>query len=289
VKPSIVRGLTRAGVGEAGPLKDFITLASRHGFGAVDSGGAEVEAWIQDEGLERVRSHLEGSGVVLGCFGLPVDWSHTEAQFQAGLGTLARHAELAASVGCGRFMTWAMPSVAEPVARFTAVTTRRLRLVARILGGYGLRFGIEYIGPHHLRYREKNPFLWDLPGALDWIDAIGEANTGLVLDTFHWVTSEGTLDEVRHLRPETIVHVHLNDAGPGAVSTLLDNDRLFPGEGVLPLVEFLKALDETGYRGVVAQEVLTPQPLTEPCEALVARAQKNFQGLFEAAGIGSGT
>ena len=283
----MVRGLTRAGVGDVGTLKNFITLASHHGFGAVDSNGPEVEDWIRDEGLESAKAHLAECGVALGCFGLPVDWSHTEQQFQAGLRALAHHAELAASVGCGRFMTWAMPSVSEPVARFTAVTTRRLRLVARILGGYGLRLGIEYIGPHHLRYREKNPFLWDMPGALDWIDAIGEANTGLVLDTFHWVTSEGTLDEIRTLDPDRIVHVHINDAGPGEISTLIDNERLFPGEGVLPVVEFLKVLGETGYSGIVAQEVLTPQPLSEAPEALVARAEKNFNRLFDAAGLGT--
>lgn len=280
-------GLTRAGIGNAGPLRDFVTLAARHGFGAVDAGGSEVEAWVREEGLGAVLAHLQGAGVRLGCFSLPLDWSHGEPEFQSGLRTLANHAELALAVGCGNFMTWAMPSTPQPVARYTAVTTRRLRLAARLLAGFSLRLGIEYIGPHHLRHKEKNLFLWDLTGALDWLDAIGESNAGLVLDTFHWHTSEGTLDQIRSLEPGRIVHVHLNDAAPGPVAALVDNDRLFPGEGSLPLVEFLQALAQTGYRGVVAQEVLTPQPLTEASEVLAARAGKNFRRLFAAAGIGA--
>jgi len=287
VSPSLVRGLTRAGIGDAGSLKDFVTLASRHGFCAVDAGGDELASWIQSDGLETVKAHLADRNVAVGCLSLAVDWSHTEAQFQAGLGALVRDAENAAAVGCGRFMTWAMPSVSEPVARYTAVTTRRLRLVARLLGGFGLRLGVEYIGPHHLRFREKNLFLWDQAGALDWLDAIGEANAGLVLDTFHWHTSEGTLDELRRLDPQSIVHVHLNDARPGPVTDLLDNDRLFPGEGAIPVVPFLEALVESGYRGIVAQEVLTPSPLTDSCQTLAARARGNYDRLFSAAGLGS--
>jgi sugar phosphate isomerase/epimerase len=283
----LTAGLTRAGIGTQGSLKDFVSLAARHGFGAVDSNGGEVEAWVSLDGLAAVQNHLKASGVRLGCFSLPLDWSHGEAEFRAGLATVARHAEVAASVGCGRFMTWAMPSTPEPAARYTAVTTRRLRLAARLLAGFGLKLGIEYIGPHHLRRREPNPFLWDLPGALEWLDAIGEPNAGVVLDSFHWHTSEGTLDEIRALDPARIVHVHLNDAAPGPVSALLDNDRLFPGEGCLPLADFLIAVAGTGYRGIVAQEVLTPQPPTESPEELAQRAEKNFRRLFAAAGIGA--
>ena len=59
-----------------------------------------------------------------------------------------------------------------------ALATTRLRACANILGAYGIRLALEFVGPHHLRTQWKNPFIWTVQETLDWIDAIGEPNVG---------------------------------------------------------------------------------------------------------------
>lgn len=40
-------------------------------------------------------------------------------------------------------------------------------------------------------------------------------NAGLLLDSWHWHTSLGTVDELRALTNDQVVYVHVNDAPPG--------------------------------------------------------------------------
>ncbi|MEF3305487.1 sugar phosphate isomerase/epimerase family protein [Paenibacillus sp. GYB003] len=278
----MLRGLTRAGLGNVGNAEQFIALASKYGFQAVDIDAAGLaESRGVDGAAELLRSH----GVVIGAIGLPVQWRTTDDEFRAGLPQLAKQAELAQRLGCTACTTYILPSTDEPAAPFMAAAIRRLRLCAQLLGAYGIRLGLEFVGPHHLRTRWKNPFIWTMQDTLDMIDAIGEPNVGLLLDCYHWYTNGLGTEDVARLRAEQIVHVHLNDAPAVPVEEALDNGRLITGEGVIDLVGFLKALKQTGYSGAASQEVLTQQPPQEPAEELVRRTKTQYDRLFAAAGI----
>ena len=109
--------------------------------------------------------------------------------FPRGLPKLAQAAEAAAALGCTSCCTYVLPSTDLGAAHFMALATRRLRTCAQILGAYGIRLGLEFVGPHHLRTRWKHPFIWTIDETLDWIDAIGERNVGLLFDSYHWYTN----------------------------------------------------------------------------------------------------
>ncbi|WP_199614862.1 sugar phosphate isomerase/epimerase family protein [Paenibacillus alkalitolerans] len=279
----MLKGLTRAGVGDAGPLDRFVELASAYGFDAVDASGNELREWISRDGLSNVLDTLKERGVAIGSIGFPVEWRESEDRFRSGLVTLAQDAALAAEVGCKACCTYVLPSTDWNAARFMAVATRRLRECAVILGSFGIRLGIEFVGPHHLRTRWKNPFIWDVDSHLEWIDAIGERNVGLLFDSYHWYTNELGIEDIRRLTADQIVHVHINDAKDVPVSEALDNDRIYPGEGVIDLKGFLQGLHSIGYRGVVAQEILTPASAGQTAAELLERSRSAFQRTFDAA------
>ncbi|CAK4852796.1 unnamed protein product [Aphanomyces euteiches] len=119
---------------------------------------------------------------------------------------------------------------------------------------------------------------------LDWIDAIGEPNVGLLLDSYHWYTNELNVADIEKLRADQIVHVHINDAPDVPVAEVMDGERLFTGEGVIDLAGFLRGLHAIHYQGPVAQEILAPAA-AESSEALVARSQAGFAKVFKAAGL----
>ena len=97
-------------------------------------------------------------------------------------------------------------------------------------------------------------------GMLELCDAIGTGNMGLLLDAWHWYTSHGTLDELKKLKPEQVVHIHINDAPAGIpIDEQVDNVRCLPSEtGVIDLVGFLKCLDAIGCEAPV-----TPEPFSK--------------------------
>lgn len=282
---TMIKGLTGAGIGNVGSLENFVTLAAQYGFGAVDTGGNALQTLIDDKGIDGARSFLQEHNVQIGTIGLPMDWRQSEEAFRSGLKDLVQEAENASALGCTACCTYVLPATDYNAAHFMAIATRRLRICAQILGAYGIRLGLEFVGPHHLRTAWKNPFIWDMPSTLDWIEAIGESNVGLLLDCFHWHTNEGTVQQILDLTPAQIVHVHINDARDVPIAEVLDNDRLYPGEGIIDLAGFLKGLQQIGYQGAVSQEILTKEPVTGSSESLIRKSAEAFHQVYSAAGL----
>ncbi|CAN7746101.1 sugar phosphate isomerase/epimerase [Paenibacillus sp. LjRoot153] len=278
----MLRGLTRAGLGKIESNEQFIELAAKYGFQAVD---IDALSLVEAHTIAGARELLEKNGLVIGSIGLPVEWRSTEEVFREGLPKLAQAAEAAAALGCTSCCTYVLPSTDFGAAHFMALATRRLRTCAQILGAYGIRLGLEFVGPHHLRTRWKHPFIWTIDETLDWIDAIGERNVGLLFDAYHWYTNGGTVADIEKLRVDQIVHVHINDAPNVPVEEVLDNGRVYPGEGVIDLAGFLQGLQRIGYTGAVAQEILTAEAPTDSPESLAERSKAGFDKVFAAAGL----
>ncbi|MBM7570645.1 sugar phosphate isomerase/epimerase family protein [Aquibacillus albus] len=281
----MLKGLTTAGIGDVDSINQFVKLASAHQFDVIDSDGASLDQFIKREGLENAKAFLQDYNIQIGTIGLSVEWRRSEEEFQNGLKQLVIDAEAASSLGCQSCVTYILPSTDLHAAQFMAIATRRLRVCAQILGSYGISLGLEFVGPHHLRTNWKNPFIWNMEQTLDFISAINEQNVGLLVDAYHCYTNRMSFEELTKLNPSQIVHVHINDAKDLPIEQLLDNDRLYPGEGVIDLQGFLKALKKAGYEGPVSQEVLTKQPPEKNPEELLKYSAAAYEKLFKSVGF----
>ncbi|MBO0995754.1 sugar phosphate isomerase/epimerase family protein [Bacillus sp. SD088] len=277
----MIKGLSSAGLGQVEGIEQLIELASKNGFGAIDTSGKELSDWVESKGLAEAKDFLDQQQVSIGSIGLPVEWRGTDEQFKEGLPKLLADAKIAAEFGCQSCCTFVLPATDEKPAHFMLQATKRLRLCAQILKEYDIKLGLEFVGPHHLRTAWKYPFVWTMQETLDWIDVIGEPNVGLLLDSYHWYTTSGTIEDLLALDPSQIAHVHINDAKDVPVEEALDNDRLYPGEGVIDLSVFLKALSQIGYKGSVAQEILSPEPPSETPDALAKKSGEAFHEVFK--------
>lgn len=278
----MLRGLSSAGLGALENQDQLIELAGRYGFKAVD---LDADALVKEHGADGARALLDKHGVVMGAIGLTVEWRATEEEFLQGLEGLAAVAASAKALGCTRCCTYILPSTDHKAAHFMAIATRRLRACAQILGAYGISLALEFVGPHHLRTRWSNPFIWTVEETLDWVASIGEANVGLLYDSYHWYTNGLAAKDIEKLSAEQIIHVHLNDAPDVPVEEALDNERLYPGEGVIDLAGFLSGLHAIGYRGPITQEILSAQPSTATPDELARRSKAGYDKVFSAAGL----
>jgi len=194
----------------------------------------------------------------MGGVGLPVDWMGTEEAWQASLQALPAACEVAQAVGATRYATWVPPASNErDLAANLDFHVQRFRPIAEIMRDYGLRLGLEFIGPKTLRNGHKYEFVYNLQGMLDLCDRIGTGNVGLLLDCWHWYTSGGTVEDLKLLTNDNVVYVHVNDAPAGVpLDEQIDNVRDVPGAtGVIDITAFLRALEGCGYDGPV-----TPEP-----------------------------
>ncbi|MFD2212731.1 sugar phosphate isomerase/epimerase family protein [Metabacillus endolithicus] len=273
----MIRGLTKAGLGELKDDKQLIELAAEYGFQSVD---LDAKSFIDTYGLDHAKEILSENDVVIGSIGLSVEWRKSDDEFSGSLPNLILEAQAAKELNCSRCCTYILPSTDLKSAHLMSLAVKRLRICAEILNAYDIRLGLEYVGPHHLRDTWKNPFIWTQEETLSLIDAIGLSNVGLLLDSYHWHTTGLSSEDIANLNENQIVHVHINDAANIPVEELKDNERLYTGEGIIDLELFLKSVKKTGYNGPIAQEVLTSKQATQSIEDILKRSKAGFDKVF---------
>jgi len=237
-------------------LQDAISAARLGGFAGVEFRASEVADLIDQHGAAHVNALFTTAGVRPAAWAHGIQWQRDESAWQTGLQGLPRLAAAAAAIGCHRTFQVLPPFSDDlPFDDFWRFCVARLQPIAAILAEHGCSLGLEFIGPATLRVGKQYPFIHTAPAALEFAAAVGP-NVGLLLDCYHWYTSHGTLDELRAIRREQIVHVHINDAPAGIpVDEQQDLVRELPGEtGVIDIGGFLGAVRDMGYDGPVTVE-----------------------------------
>ena len=243
-------------IGISASLPEALDMAAQHGFGGVDLNMPDVAELVGRTSLEEVSGFFARTGRRTGNWGLPVEWHGSREKWKEELALLRSYAALARDIGALRTTTVALPySNERTFDENYAFHVERLRPVAEILGKYGCRFGLEFIGPKTLRVGKKHEFICTMDGMLALCRDLGP-HVGLLLDLWHWYTSHGTWEDLSKLGNDDIVNVHVNDAPAGIpVDEQIDNQRCLPGEtGVLDIARFLGVLDAMGYDGPVTAE-----------------------------------
>jgi sugar phosphate isomerase/epimerase len=265
---------------------EFVDLAARHGFDGIDFGmGAAVRTADAMGGAWVLKRYLDEKGVAPAAFGLEVEWRKDDITYNDGIALFRQQVEYADILDACRCVTWIPPSVNTDPADWERQIARRFGEIAAILEDKNIALGLEWVGPHHLRAGGANamgPYdtIHTLPQTLALIEAIGAPNVGLLVDSYHCYTTGIGEAEIAALRPDQIVHVHINDApkgvGPDAAK---DGERVLPGEGGIDLAAFLRGLKATGYDGLVAAEVLAPQNIADDPETAAAKVRASLRAL----------
>ena len=278
--------LCGAGLGAGLSFVEMVELASRQGFDAIDFGvGGARKAAESIGGIDALHGWLNEKNVELGSFGLDIDWRKGDAEFDAGLDALKESAEYAGKLGATRCCTWMLPATDLVPEVWSATVAARFSQVADIFAPYGIRLGLEWVGPHHLRASGENAtgkYAWveNIPDTLELIERIGRDNVGLLVDSYHCYTTGATESDLANLTDSQIVHVHINDAPCGVGSAgARDGERVLPGTGEIDLAAFLRGIETTGYTGFVSCEVLAPNPLGDSPEAAALAIRSSLRSL----------
>jgi 4-hydroxyphenylpyruvate dioxygenase len=117
----------------------------------------------------------------------------------------------------------------------------------------GLRVGFEALawGKHVADYRDA----WEIVRRAD------HPNVGVILDSFHILAPGFPLSTIRSIPGDRIFLVQLADAPRLELDVLSwsRHHRSFPGQGDLPISEFMEALAATGYAGPLSLEIFNDE------------------------------
>lgn len=109
-------------------------------------------------------------------------------------------------------------------------------LLAEVTAEYGVAPLIEFVPIFGIP---------DLPTALEVIRQVDRPNLGLIVDTMHVGRTGASTDALRAIPPELVGYVQLCDAPLRSDRDYMDeamHERMAPGEGELPLADYLRAL-----------------------------------------------
>jgi sugar phosphate isomerase/epimerase len=119
----------------------------------------------------------------------------------------------------------------------------------------GVRPAMEFLGfVEHVNY---------IPVAREIMERSGDPTATIVIDWFHMVRGDGRetmFADLRALRAEQIAIVHLDDVPYNRpFSEMTDGDRVYPGDGDIPVDELFRVLEEIGYSGAVSLELFSEE------------------------------
>lgn len=278
--------LSCSAIGVRANQEEAIDYAIRFGFEAVEP-YPEFLGRLSDEELAALRRRMSEHNLTWSAAGLPVDFRGSIERFTSTLRELPRYAEILQRAGITRVGTYLSPTHAERTyLENFRLHAKRLRAVANILGCYGIRLGLEYVGPKTSWSAGKYPFIHTMREMKELIAEIDHPCVGLTLDSWHWYTAGESREEILHLQGDEVVVVHLNDAPAGIpVDKQIDSVRDLPcATGVIDLKGFLGALVEIGYDGPVYIEPFKRELRELPPEQaveLTAQAMKKALVLVE--------
>ena len=240
---------------------EFVRLAAHTRYG-----GADVNLnGAMTEGVDATRALFTELKITPGVVSLPMTFTRDGAAFQDGLKRLDEAAQFSAAIRCPRMMTVLPASSETPKPELQKIYKDRLEAISDILLRSKVRLGLEFLGPLQFRTRQPHEFIWRMDEALEFAKECG-ANIGLQLDAWHWHHAGAGAADILAAGKSRIVSVHVSDARKQPAEEVRDNQRLLPGEGVIDLVAFFRALQKIGYEDAVSPEPLGRIPRDTPPE-----------------------
>ena len=162
-------------------------------------------------------------------------------------------------------------------------SVRVLNELADISEPHGVSLAFEFLG-------QTDCSVQTLDLCNEIVEKTGRRSIGNVLDTFHFYAGNSTFEAIDNLDPEKLFIFHINDAEDLPKEVLTDAERLYPGEGILPIKEIKARFDKIGYNRMVSIEIFRPEYWDQDPFEVARRARRatiDVLGLENSAAGGS--
>lgn len=229
-------------------LKEKINAAAEAGFDGIELWINELEKYDSEGGdLKTLGTEIRDRGLfvhnIIGLWDcMPMD----EDAWQKSLAPTRERMRMSAAVGAKHAAAIPTPDRADFDLKRGAERYRELLHIGR--EEFGLIPAFEFVGffkgVHRLGQAAAIALDADDPDAC------------LVMDTFHLFRGDSGFQGIQHLNGKFIANFHWNDVPENPPrEAQRDKHRIYPGDGVLPLVQVLKDLKSIDYHGPLSLEI----------------------------------
>ncbi len=244
-------------------LEQDISAASVAGFSGVEIWIDKLRKFLEahtKEDLKRLLTDSKISAPSLCAFSGFTFCS--EEEYGAKVEALKRFLEIGGLIGTEYVIVCADALGGMSFESAKRAYVSRLRNLGSVTSKYGVKVALEWF--------------WELPPAIDIIEAIDDEHVGFVLDTFHWYRADGSLENLKKVPSGKLFFVHINDCEDLPKKELTDKNRLYCGSGVIPLLDIFKIFEGNDYRGYLSVEIFREEYWRKDSQEISMDAHKTL-------------
>lgn len=262
-------------------LSTDIKAAGAAGYDLLEIWSAKLYRYLEEHSVNDLRVEFETAGIkpysINSIEHITFRNSADHARIVAECETLSR---IAGEIGCPYIVVvpGKLPDGAtEGEIIDESVTV--LNELADIASRSGISLAFEFLG-------QTDCSVQTLDLCNEIVERVGRDNVGSVIDSFHFYAGNSTFEAIDSMNPDKLFIFHINDAEDLPKESLTDAQRLYPGEGILPLHQMKQRFDAIGYDRMVSIEIFRPEYWDQdPFEV----AQKAKRATEEVLGLGQYT
>ena len=235
-------------------LSTDIKAAGAAGYDLLEIWSAKLYKYLQTYTVEDLRGEIEAAGIEPYSIN---SIEHITFRTEEDYGRIKAECEtlsnIAREIGCPYIVVvpGKLPDGAtkEEIVDESVSVLNELGDIAAV---HGVSLAFEFLG-------QADCSVQTLDLCNEIVESVGRDNIGNVIDSFHFYAGNSTFEAIDAMRPEKLFIFHINDAEDMPKDQLTDAHRLYPGEGILPLVEMKQHFDKIGYDRMVSIEIFRPE------------------------------
>lgn len=266
--PWIMNGLTAT----SSPLEGKMRLVKSLGYDGVGTSWWDLVAYYQERGdLAQLRTVSSSLALPLTAYGFVAEgWAFSDGDTLKRAIALAKSSlDLASQAGCqGAYLLGPFDrgDLRQAAARF--------RELCQYAEHKGMTLALEFVG--------VSAQVSHLQAVLELLEMAGARNGGVAIDSYHLFAGSSTLADLEGFPLEKVQVVHLADAPADLSDPALELNRLMPGEGELPLKDFVQILARKGFDGYWHVECIKSADYAADLHLVAERALKCTQRVVQA-------
>jgi sugar phosphate isomerase/epimerase len=246
------------------PITEIIDLIAAAGYRGIEPWPQDIDRHLESGGtLKDLDQRLKDRGVkVIGAIAF-FEWMvDDEARRKKALEDARRRLDQLAQIGASHI---AAPPAGDVEKVDLLRAAERYRAFLEAAAPSGVIPAVEVWGFAKNCYRLGQCVYVALES--------GHPQACVLPDVYHLYKGGSGLGGIRLLNPAMIAGFHLNDypASPPR-ETIRDADRVYPGDGVAPLKQFIRDLHGIGYQGSLSIELFNPEYYKQDAKTVVKTA-----------------
>jgi sugar phosphate isomerase/epimerase len=241
--------------GKHRPIVQLVEIAAKAGYTAIEPWIAELDEYVKaGNPLKDLKKRIADAGLVVPSAIGFAEWIvDDETRRKKGLDTAKRDMEWVAAIGGAKI---AAPPIGATGSMRDGKPAAAVDLIAaadryRALLELGLSMGVT-----------PEAEIWGFSKSLRrlgeaWLVAAECSKAGgcILPDVYHLYKGGSDFLGLHLLAPAAIGIFHVNDYPKIDRSKITDADRVYPGDGVAPLVDMFRTLRAIGYEGYLSIEL----------------------------------